>query len=311
MPMDISPQKERKTISRRGLGLLASAVAGAMFLAGRGRTHDRKDFAREINRITSWGYQLQNIEPDVIARTPYDLLVVDCASSDGPFSKAQADAMRRKPDNSHRLVVSYMSIGEAENYRPYWSKAWESEPPAWLGEENPDWGGNYAVQFWDPQWQSIVLDYADKIVAAGFDGVYLDKVDEFEDMGHRDEMVELVRRIAARVKARQPGFLVISQNGDALLPDEKFRDAIDAFAREDLFLGEDEDGEPNDPASIKESIARLKLFAVGQKPVLVVEYPDDAEQAQEVRRQISALGFIGLTTGRDLDSLPGSPGSTT
>ena len=45
--------------------------------------------------------------------------------------------------------------------------------------------------------------------------------------------------------------------------------------------------------------------------VLVVEYPDDAEQAQEVRRQISALGFIGLTTGRDLDSLPGSPGSTT
>ena len=92
---------------------------------------------------------------------------------------------------------------------------------------DPDWGGNYAVQFWDPQWQSIVLDYADKIVAAGFDGVYLDKVDEFEDMGHRDEMVELVRRIAARVKARQPGFLVISQNGDALLPDKKFRDAID------------------------------------------------------------------------------------
>ena len=88
-----------------------------------------------------------------------------------------------------------------------------------------------------------------------------------------DAMVELVRRIAARVKARQPGFLVISQNGDALLPDEKFRDAIDAFAREDLFLGEDEDGEPNDPASIKESIARLKLFAAGQKPVLVVEYP--------------------------------------
>ena len=38
-----------------------------------------------------------------------------------------------------------------------------------------------------------------------------------------DAMVEFVRRIAARVKARQRGFLVISQNGDALLPEELSR----------------------------------------------------------------------------------------
>jgi cysteinyl-tRNA synthetase len=256
-----------------------------------------------INHVTSWGYQLQDIKPGVIARTSYDLVVIDYAGDDGPFSKAQIEQMKRKPDGSRRLVISYMSIGEAENYRPYWNKAWKSQPPTWLGKENRDWHGNYGVRFWEDEWQSIIFDYAEKIVAAGFDGVYLDKVDEFEEMGRKDDMVEFVRRIAARVKAQQPGFLVISQNGDALIPNKRFRDIVDAFAREDLFLGEDDDGKPNKSASIKESIARLKLLAMEQKPVLVVEYPRNAQQAEQVRREISALGFIGLTTGRELDAV--------
>jgi cysteinyl-tRNA synthetase len=256
-----------------------------------------------INHVTSWGYQLQDIKPGVIARTSYDLVVIDYAGDDGPFSKAQIEQMKRKPDGSRRLVISYMSIGEAENYRPYWNKAWKSQPPTWLGKENRDWHGNYGVRFWEDEWQSIIFDYAEKIVAAGFDGVYLDKVDEFEEMGRKDDMVEFVRRIAARVKAQQPGFLVISQNGDALIPNKRFRDIVDAFAREDLFLGEDDDGKPNKSAGIKESIARLKLLAMEQKPVLVVEYPRNAQQAEQVRREISALGFIGLTTGRELDAV--------
>jgi cysteinyl-tRNA synthetase len=255
-----------------------------------------------ISHIASWGYQLQDIKPGVIARTSYDLVVIDYAADDGPFSKAQIDQMKRRPDGSRRLVISYMSIGEAEDYRPYWNKAWKSQPPTWLGKENRDWRGNYAVRFWEDEWQSIIFDYADKIVAAGFDGLYLDKVDEFEEMGRKDDMIEFVRRIAARVKAKQPDFLVISQNGDELIPNKKFRDVIDAFAREDLFLGEDDDGKPNKPASIKESVARLKLLAAEQKPVLVVEYPSNAQQADQVRQQISALGFIGHTTGRDLDA---------
>jgi cysteinyl-tRNA synthetase len=256
-----------------------------------------------ISEVKSWGYQLQEIKPAEIARTPYDLVVVDYASDDGPFSNAQVDAMKRKPDGSRRFVISYMSIGEAENYRPYWDKAWKSNPPSWLGKENREWRGNYAVRFWDPAWQSIIFDYADRIVAAGFDGLYLDKVDEFETMGHKAEMIEFVGRIAGRVKGTRPDFLVISQNGDALLPDKRFRDSIDAFAREDLFFGEDDDGKPNKASSIKESVAHLKLFAAENKPVLVVEYPKNDQQAAQARRDISALGFIPHTTGRDLDSV--------
>jgi len=256
-----------------------------------------------LGDVKSWGYQLQNIKPKKIAASPYDLVVTDYAGDDGPFTAGQVAEMKKKPDGSRRLVIAYMSIGEAETYRPYWNKAWKKEPPSWLGKENREWRGNYGVKFWDAGWQAIIFDYAEKIVAAGFDGVYLDKVDEFEDLGHPDEMVVFVARIAERVKAKNSAFLVISQNGDGLLPRKQFRDVIDAFAREDLFFGEDDDGEPNEPDSIKESVERLQTFAGEKKPVFVVEYPRDKPQATQARADIAALGFIGHTTDRDLEKL--------
>ena len=252
-------------------------------------------------QVRSWRYQLQNIEPAQIARSAADLVVVDYASSQGPFSSAQVDEMQRKPDGSRRLVLAYLSVGEAESYRYYWSRDWQARPPVWLGAENPNWRGNYAVQFWDPTWQAIVFDFADRIVRAGFDGVYLDRVDAFETVGRSSAMVDFVARISARVKAARPGFMVVSQNGDALIPDRRFRDAIDAFAREDLFYGEGKDGQRNKPEAIRESLRRLKMLAADSKPVLVVEYPRDEAQSEAIAREIAAQGFIGLTARRELD----------
>jgi cysteinyl-tRNA synthetase len=249
--------------------------------------------------VKSWRYQLQNVNPSEIANSPADLVVIDSSSNDAPFTKAQVERMKVKPDGSRRIVISYMSIGEAENYRWYWSQRSSS----WLGPENPKWRGNYGVRFWDHAWQEIIFTYTDRNLAAGFDGVYLDKVDEFETMGHREEMVEFVARIAARAKASRPDFLVISQNGDQLISDAKFRRAIDGFAREDLFYGEDSEGARNGASSIRESIKRLKMLSAEGKPVFVVEYPRNDEQAKTARREISEQGFIGLTTRRSLNAL--------
>ncbi len=256
-----------------------------------------------INECKSWGYQLQNIRPGEVARSPFDLMVIDYAGDDRPFSPAEVAAMRQKPGGGRRLLLAYLSIGEAESYRFYWDKAWKKEPPSWLGKENPDWRENYAVRFWEPGWQEIIFGYADRIVAAGFDGLYLDKVDQFETMGHADAMVDFVARLAARVKAARAGVLVISQNGQELLANAKFRASIDGFAREDLFYGEDEDGERNEAESIRDSIKALKRLRADGKPVFVVEYPRDKKQAEQARHEIAEQGFIGLIAGRELDAL--------
>jgi cysteinyl-tRNA synthetase, unknown class len=247
--------------------------------------------------VKSWHYQLQDINPGTIANLSADMVVIDHGTDGGPFTKADVERMQRKPDGSRRIVLAYMSIGEAENYRWYWPQ----RSSAWLGAENREWRGNYAVRFWHPDWQAIIFEYTDKILAAGFDGVYLDKVDQFEDLGHRDEMVAFVDRISQRAKSQRPEFLVVSQNGDALIPDPKFRRAIDAFAREDLLYGENSDGARNDAASIRESIGRLKMLAAEGKSVFVVEYPRNDDQAQKAAREIGEHNFIGLMAKRALD----------
>jgi cysteinyl-tRNA synthetase, unknown class len=248
-------------------------------------------------QVKSWHYQLQSIDPSAIAKSSADMVVIDYSGEDGPFTRAQVELMRRKPDGSRRLVLAYMSIGEAENYRWYWAR----RSPAWLGPENPQWRGNYGVRFWHPDWQAIIFEYTDKILAAGFDGVYLDKVDEFDELGHHAEMVEFVGRIAGRGKSQRPDFLIVSQNGDALIADPKFRRAIDAFAREDLLYGETVDGERNDADSIRDNIQQLKSLTAEGKPVFVVEYPRDDDQAQTARREIAEQNFIGLVARRALD----------
>ena len=59
----------------------------------------------------------------------------------------------------------------------------------------------------------------------------------------------------------------------------------------------------NSASSIRESVARLKLLTAEGKPVFVVEYPRNDEQAKTATREISEHGFVGLVARRALDVL--------
>jgi cysteinyl-tRNA synthetase len=101
-------------------------------------------------------------------------------------------SLRQKAGGGGRLVICYLSIGEAESYRYYWDRSWDGNrdgrpdagAPEWLAGENPDWQGNYKVRYWDAGWQAILFgsgeSYLDQILSRGFDGVYLDIIDAFE-----------------------------------------------------------------------------------------------------------------------------------
>ncbi len=124
-----------------------------------------------------------------IAETNYDVIIMDAFFEDEEgepkmLTTGDVEALKRKKNGGRRLVISYMSIGEAEDYRYYWRRGWERVPPSWLAGENPDWPGNYKVKYWDSEWQAVIFGspeaYLDRINAAGFDGVYLDIIDAFE-----------------------------------------------------------------------------------------------------------------------------------
>jgi cysteinyl-tRNA synthetase len=120
-----------------------------------------------------------------VTATNYDLLIMDLFFNElGEFTASEVEQLRSKANGGSRMVVCYISIGEAEDYRYYWQSSWSNDEPHWLLDENPDWEGNYKVKYWEADWQNIIYgndnSYAKKILNAGFDGVYLDIIEAFE-----------------------------------------------------------------------------------------------------------------------------------
>lgn len=116
---------------------------------------------------------------DTIAKTNFDLIIIDAFFKGKALNKKDIEKMRYKKNGGKRLIVSYFSIGEAEDYRYYWKNKWDKNPPEWLGEENPNWEGNYIVKYWHREWHGIIEEYLSRIVETGFDGVFLDTVDTY------------------------------------------------------------------------------------------------------------------------------------
>ena len=122
---------------------------------------------------------------ETIDTTNYDLFIIDLFVGENiSLSKEDLAKLKTKPNGAPRLVVSYMSIGEAEDYRYYWQSDWKLGYPLWLREKNPDWEGNFKVEYWQKDWQDIIFgnstSYLQKIINAGFDGAYLDIIEAFE-----------------------------------------------------------------------------------------------------------------------------------
>lgn len=278
--------------------------------------------------VTSWGYQLQKPKLQQLADSPFDLLVIDY-TKDGDdqsaFTPTELARLKQKPDGSRRRVVAYLSIGEAESYRGYWQSAWKKQKPSWLLAENPEWEENYAVCFWDPGWQSIILgtpqSRLDRILSAGFDGVYLDKTDVFEDMrakrmpearSRRDleaDMAAFVTQISTYAKARKPDFLVIMQNTEVLLERADLRRVLDGVAKEELLYGVDSPERKNSRDDIHYSSERLDLMKADGKLVLVVEYLNNAAKIEDAVSTVSGLGYTLYISdkNRELDKLHTPP----
>jgi cysteinyl-tRNA synthetase, unknown class len=264
--------------------------------------------------VRRFGYQLQKLNVPAASASPTDLLVIEPHGDGGPRTAAEVARLRKQPNGGRRILLAYLSIGEAEDYRPYWKKEWKTRPPAWLGAENPQWKGNFEVKYWDPQWQALILGNQtaplDQIVATGFDGAYLDIVDGYEYWERkgvkdaRQSMIAWVKRIADYARKTRPEFLIVPQNGAALAKDKKYLDVVDALGREDLFFNGDKRQSAKESA---EGIAEIKRFLDANKPVLLVEYCQKQANTAEVLRKAKENKYIPLVTVRPLDQLRMTP----
>jgi cysteinyl-tRNA synthetase, unknown class len=309
-----------RQVTFRGAILVQLIAALACALPVQAQTlNSREDAARLLASAKSWGYQLQGIDPDQLAALPYDMLVIDYSRDGKQGTALSPDELARlkvKPDGKRRIVLSYLSIGEAEAYRYYWKWYWGwflgLFAPDWRGPQNRDWRGNYGVRYWLDDWQNIIFkgedSYLARILKAGFDGVYLDKVDEYVDMAAkhpaaRADMIAFVTALARRARELNAACLVLPQNAEALLSDADYRAVIDGIGKEDLLFGEVKNQRPNNPEIIETNLKLLRLLRADGKPVFVVEYLDNPREIEQARQRLLEWGFVPYFADRALGNM--------
>ena len=267
---------------------------------------------RPLKAIKSWYYHLGKIDVDKIARSRADLLVIDYARNDGkiPLTSDEVAKVAAHPDGGKRPVLAYLSIGEAESYRFYWKPEWARNKPVWHLAENCAWPRNHLVRFWHKDWKRIIYagagSYLKRIIDAGFDGVYLDRVDVYGEVlrerpNARTDMIDFVIELAKQARRLKPGFVVIVQNAEDLLNDRRYRHAIDGLGKEDLLYGQEATGERNPLFLIWRSAALIRKLQWEFKPVFAVEYLTTKKAITNAALEMRARGLIPTFAHRDLD----------
>jgi len=207
--------------------------------------------------IRSWVYQLQGAKGTPLSLRPImrstaDLAVIDYSRNGaerGEFTRSEITDVRK----AGKIVLGYMPIGAADAGRFYDQNLTDQSPfstpqaRSLIGEENPDFPGTFYLRYWQKNWQKTIFgdwslpkwikntnnpnNYLKRILAAGFDGVYLDDIDAYQQFNSDGdnsrpvaalEMLLFVRDLSTWAKFKKPGFLVVPQNGENL-----FNDALD------------------------------------------------------------------------------------
>jgi len=272
---------------------------------------------RDLRWVRSFTYVLQDIDIQQLGVSDFDLVVMDYSADGGPqgeFTPQEIATVK----GQDKVVLAYLSIGEAEDYRFYWQAGWTPGNPSWLGPENPNWPGNYRVQYWDPAWQAIILGYLDRIIGQGFDGIYLDIVDGYEywethgNPGARSDMVDWINVLAdhARQSHGLPEFYVIAQNGEELADHQEayaagYLAAIDGVGRESVFFEGDQLNPPSERLWVSGFLDQILCEG---KLVMTVDYCTGQSRIDHVYASSSSLGWVPYVTVLDLNLMTINPG---
>ncbi len=302
-------------------------------------------------KVSYFMYQIQNLEEhtdiDKLAGTDYDLLVVEPGFNikDDPYDvNYLIDNLKIKPNGEKRIILAYIDIGQAEDWRTYWKNDWKAPTktqtgyPDFLITIDPDgWSGNYPVAYWRKDWQNIWLKengIIEQIAKYGFDGVYLDWVEAYDDDKIREiaskeninpesEMISFIEAIKTTGKTIFSDFLVVSQNAPYLIEANPtlYTSVIDAISTEDTWFYGEGDAEWDSPKagdlhgeerheddySTENRIKQNKKYLQYGIPVFTVDYCISKDNANEVYNESRRNGFIPLVTRVSLSQITETP----
>ncbi|HEX3054279.1 MAG TPA: endo alpha-1,4 polygalactosaminidase [Aggregatilineaceae bacterium] len=197
------------------------------------------------------------------------------------------------------LVVSYLSIGEAEPEREWYLDG--RVDPAWELGTNENWGSRF-IDANQTGWQDLMVALTGEYLAKGFDGVFLDTVDTVDLFPQTlPGMIEIIRRL----RETYPDALLVQNRGFTVI--DETAGWVDALMFEDLVTTYDFINNEYlyaDNTYVAQQMAELQTQT--GIVILALDYvsPDNPAGAYLAVQAAEQYGFIPAVSTIFLDDIP-------
>jgi polysaccharide biosynthesis protein PelA len=241
------------------------------------------------------------------------------AADFGRFSLIVLDSDRHPPleplSSPGKTVLGYLSLGEIESGRSYFP-AVRSE--GILLQANRNWKSSYFVDVRNPRWKKRVIEQLiPEILKQGFDGVFLDTLDDppyLEKLDSRKNagMTAAAVDLVVAIRQRFPSIKIMMNRGYELLPGVEAN--IDYVLGESVFAAYDFEKKVyrRVPPHLYEQQAEILKAAQLRRPqlqVFTLDYWDtrDARGIAKIYEEERKNGFIPYVATVSLDRIISEP----
>lgn len=235
----------------------------------------------------------------------YDLVVLD-ADAHPPLKPISANGS---------TVLGYLSLCEIERHRKWFTQAKDS---GLLAGPNPNWPDSYFVDLRDARWRKIVVNQlVPEILARGFQGLFLDTLDDAADLERRDPekyhgMKTAAIQLVGEIRTAAPAATLMVNRGYDLLPE--IAASVNIVLGESVYGTYDFAAKAYHPVPAEESrqqvalLTRLKSIKPSLR-ICTLDYwdPADRKGIREIYREERSHGFDPYVATISLDRLVREP----
>ncbi len=222
----------------------------------------------------------------------YDLVVVEAAH----FFPSNVRVLKA----NNKKVIAYISLGEVNRYAAHFEKLQQST----LGK-NEIWD-SYYLDIRKEQTQSTLLQLMKGLFDQGYDGLFLDNFDNFNQWGPQKEHKEAFIAFVKRIRDTYPDKFLIQNAGIELVP-QTFQ-WVDALAVESVVTDYDFNAKRYRLRAAKQyqpyREELLQLYAKFKLPTHLIEYAESSELKNHIAKELEDTPFDFFIGSISLQKLP-------
>lgn len=212
--------------------------------------------------------------------------------------------------SSDTILIGYVSLGEVGEYRWHWNLI--ADKP-WILDKNPNWD-SHMIDVRASEWHAWVMDkIIPKIIEKGFDGIFLDTIDnaEYIEKYHQKKnypgaQAAMIKLITA-IRTKFPSIYIIVNRGFSIL--DEIGSVIDGVVAESIFTNIDFENNRVRLLTPDEYYMNVqRLLSIRKKfnlTIFTLDYtsPDDTSYVSSIIAKSRDYDFIPYISTAKLDSV--------